>query len=674
MAEFELKALITGVDRLSPALGRMQKNLRRFRKDAEEAGKGGMAMAGGLAAGLTGSLVAFAKQEDAATGLKVAMMDASGAVGSDFEKINKLAIGLGNKLPGTTADFQNMMQMLVRQGIPAQNILSGVGEASAYLAVQLKKTPEAAAEFAAKMQDATGTASEDMMGLFDTIQKAFYLGVDDTNMLSFFSKTSSILKMVSKDGLTAARALAPISVMMDQMGMEGEASGNALRKVFQAGFDGKKMKAANKLLSRKGIQLDFTDGKGEFGGLDNLFKQLNKLQSLTTKQKTTIIKQIFGDDAETLQVLNALIDKGKAGYDQIQEKMGKQADLNKRVNAQLSTLSNIWESLTGTAVNGLAAIGGAFSGDAKRLVGWLGDMSERFTEFADKNPKVIRGAFGIAAGFVGVKLALLGVNFALGILGRGLKLSPMGVFLRLAALGIGLLISDWDKFGPIVERVWTKIDGLTESLGGMNGIITGIGGVMAGAFTLQVIGSLTTATAKASGLLAVLSKISKLSALTVSIAVALYMFKKLEEISDAATQKDGTESFWESFKKRWKAGGWYNNQKDLDAGSLKLPGKIPSAPSEMVTKSGDSKPFWDSIADEWGAGDWFKIQRQNSTSNPQMANQNLSMPPLLKEPARQGELKVSFEDAPQGMRVTPVGGNLPWLDLDVGYNRFSTPN
>lgn len=671
MAEFELKALITGVDRLSPALGRMQKNLRRFRKDAEEAGKGGMAMAGGLAAGLTGSLVAFAKQEDAATGLKVAMMDASGAVGSDFEKINKLAISLGNKLPGTTADFQNMMQMLVRQGIPAQNILSGVGEASAYLAVQLKKTPEAAAEFAAKMQDATGTASEDMMGLFDTIQKAFYLGVDDTNMLSFFSKTSSILKMVSKDGLTAARALAPISVMMDQMGMEGEASGNALRKVFQAGFDGKKMKAANKLLSRKGIQLDFTDGKGEFGGLDNLFKQLNKLQSLTTKQKTTIIKQIFGDDAETLQVLNALIDKGKTGYDQIQEKMGKQADLNKRVNAQLSTLSNIWESLTGTAVNGLAAIGGAFAGDAKRLVGWLGDMSERFTEFADKNPRVIRGAFGIAAGFVGMKLGLLGINFALGILGQGLKLSPMGLFLRLAALGIGLLISDWDKFGPVVEKVWTKIDGLAGALGGMNGIITGIGGLMAGAFTLQVIGSLTTATTKAGGLLAILSKISKLSALTVSIAVALYMFQKLEEISDAATQKDGTASFWESFKQRWKAGGWYNNQKNSDSGALKLPEKIPSAPSEVAYKDGDLKPFWESMKESWGAGDWFKNQKQSGIGDPQTISSNISLLPPANEPSRQGELKISFEGAPPGMRVAPVGGTLPWLDVDVGYNRFS---
>lgn len=627
MAEFELKALITGVDKLSPALGRMQKNLRRFRKDAEEAGRGGMAMGGGLAAGLTGSLVAFAKQEDAATGLKVAMMDASGAVSSDFGKINKLAIGLGNKLPGTTADFQSMMQMLVRQGIPAQNILNGVGEASAYLAVQLKKTPEDAAEFAAKMQDATRTASEDMMGLFDTIQKAFYLGVDDTNMLSFFTNVSSVTKMVSKDGLTAARALAPIAVMMDQMGTQGETAGNAIRKIFQAGFDTKKMKAANKLLGRKGIKLDFTDGKGEFGGIENLFKQLKKLQSLSTLNRTRIIKQIFGDDGDTLSVLNALIDKGKSGYDEIQSKMNKQADLNKRVNAQLGTLTNLWDSMTGTAVNGLAAIGGAFSGDAKKLVGWLGDMSQRFSEFAEKNPKIIRGAFGIAAGFVGMKLGLLGINFALGILGQGLKLSPMGLFLRLAALGIGLLISDWDKFGPVVERVWTKIDGLTEALGGMNGIITGIGGVMAGSFTLQVIGSLTTATTKANGLLAVLTKIGKLSALTVSIAVALYMFKKLEEISDATTQKDGTESFWESLKKRWQAGGWYNNEQQIKSGSVPLNPQSMSGP----------------------------LMRDDPTSS-------------------KGELKVSFENAPPGMRVEPVGAALPWFDLDVGYNRFSTPN
>lgn len=459
MAEFELKALITGVDRLSPALSKMQKKIRGFKRQAEEASKGGLALGGGLAAGLTLSLKSYADQENAATGMKVAMMDANGEVGKSFQDINKLAIGLGNQLPGTTADFQNMMQMLVRQGIPAENILGGVGKATAYLAVQLKKTPEAAAEFAAKMQDATGTASEDMMGLFDTIQKAFYLGVDDTNMLSFFTKTSSVLKMVNKDGLQAAQSLAPISVMMDQMGMNGESAGNALRKVIQSGLSVKKIRDVNKIMARQklGVQLDFTDGKGSFGGLDNMFRQLAKLRKLTDVKRTGVLKAIFGDDAETLQVVNALIDKGKDGYDQIQQKMNKQASLNKRVQAQLGTLSNLWEAMTGTATNGLAAIGGAFSGDAKNITQWLGELGEKFTKFADENPRVIRGVVGLAAGLAILKLGLMGVGSAISIVSRIMSMTPIGMIATAIALAAGLIITNWDVVGPYFKKLWETI-------------------------------------------------------------------------------------------------------------------------------------------------------------------------------------------------------------------------
>lgn len=459
MAEFELKALITGVDKLSPALSRMQKNIRSFKRQAEASSKGGLGMAAGLAAGLTLSLKTYADQENAATGLKVAMMQANGEVGKSFKSINKLAVGLGNQLPGTTADFQNMMQMLVRQGIPAENILGGVGKATAYLAVQLKKTPEAAAEFAAKMQDATGTASDDMMGLFDTIQKAFYLGVDDTNMLSFFTKTSSVLQMVNKDGLKAAQGLAPISVMMDQMGMKGESAGNAVRKVIQAGLSVKKVNDVNKVLARQklGINLDFTDGKGSFGGLDNLFQQLAKLKSLSDVKRTGVMKALFGDDAETLQVVNALIDKGKDGYDQVQQKMNRQANLNSRVQAQLGTLTNLWEAMTGTATNGLAAIGSAFSGDAKRITTWLGDLGERFTKFADENPRVIRGAFGLAAGLTVLKLGFMGVGGAIGIVSRVLSMSPIGMIATGIAMAAGLIISNWDVIGPYFKKLWDTV-------------------------------------------------------------------------------------------------------------------------------------------------------------------------------------------------------------------------
>lgn len=42
------------------------------------------------------------------------------------------------------------------------------------------------------------------------------------------------------------------------------------------------------------------------------------------------------------------------------------------------------------------------------------------------------------------------------------------------------------------------------------------------------------------------------------LAAGVYAGRKANEISEAVTEQDGTESFWESLKGRWKAGGWYN--------------------------------------------------------------------------------------------------------------------
>jgi len=614
--EFELKALITGVDRLSPALGRMQKSISKFKRQAEEGGRGGLVMAAGLAAGLTLSLRSYAQQEDAATGLKVAMMQANGQVGASFENINKLAIGLGNKLPGTTADFQNMMQMLVRQGIPAENILGGVGEATAYLAVQLKKTPEAAAEFAAKMQDATGTASNDMMGLFDTIQKAFYLGVDDTNMLSFFAKTSSVLKMVNKDGLKAAQGLAPISVMMDQMGMEGESAGNALRKVIQSGLDVRKVKAVNKVLGRQklGISLDFTDGKGAFGGLDNLFTQLSKLRKLTDVKRTGVLKALFGDDAETLQVVNALIDKGKDGYDQIQDRMNRQASLNKRVEAQLNTLTNLWDAMTGTAVNGLASIGSAFSGDTKKVITWLGDISEKFGKFAEENPKVIRGLVGAAAGFTGLKLAMLGVNTALGFIGGSLKMTPMGAFLRLAAIGIGYVIANWDKFGPVIENLLGKIDSLTSGTDGWKIALAGVAAYIAGKWLTTIISSVRTVGTEA-------DIANKKMGLLGKFGLASMLYAPVEGAMESTIGKTS-------------AGDWMKNN--------------------GLFFASDWTPFFN---------------RQNMEEYEKGINRGSGAAGATPK----GELRVSFENAPPGMKVDPAGPGFQGISYDVGYTNIGRP-
>ncbi len=338
-------------------------------------------------------VTAFAQAEVAATNLRVAMMDKDGKVSSNFEKINKLATNLGDKLPGTTADFQDLMTMLVRQGMSAETILGGTGEAAAYLSVQLEMQPKQAAEFAAKMQDATRTTEKDMMGLMDVIQKGFYAGVDPTNMLGAFKNLGSAMDTIKMKGLDGAKALAPFVAMFDQAGMDGSASGNAMRKVLQKGMKYGDIKATLNKLRKKGllrsnINLDFTNGKGEFGGFDKLFSELEKIKKLDTAERIKVVEGVFGNDAEVSQVVFTLLEKGKAGYEEFAAKMEKQADLRKRVNEQLGTLTNIWEATTGTFTNLLAEIGATIAPQLKQLSTKLGEITEKVKNWVKANPEL----------------------------------------------------------------------------------------------------------------------------------------------------------------------------------------------------------------------------------------------------------------------------------------------
>ncbi|MFZ7130576.1 phage tail tape measure protein [Avibacterium avium] len=354
----------------------------------------------------------FASAEKAAINLKVAMMDKNGEVSKDYEKINQLATNLGNKLPGTTADFKELMTMLIRQGVSTEAILGGTGEAAAYLSVQLGMAPAAAAEFAAKMQDATRTTEANMMDLMDIIQKGFYAGVDPTNMLGAYKNLGSAMDLIKMKGIEGAKAFAPFVAMFDQAGMDGSSQGNAMRKVLQKSMDTQKIQKALIGLRKEGLlpknfKLNFTNGKGEFGGFDNLFKQLDKLKGLNSEARLAVIKDIFGDDAEVNQVLSVLIEKGKAGYEEFAEKMERQAALRKRVDEQLASLANIWDAASGTFTNLLVEIGTTFAPQLKALAEQFGQLSEQLISWVKANPELV-GSIAKVIAICGAAMIVIG--------------------------------------------------------------------------------------------------------------------------------------------------------------------------------------------------------------------------------------------------------------------------
>ena len=204
-------------------------------------------------------------------------------------------------------------------------------------------------------------------------------------------------------GKAAMETMSPLVGMLDQSGLAGEKAGNALRKVFTRMMDTKKIA---KVTKGTGISLNFTDGKGEFGGLDKMYEQLDKLKSLNTEKRLDVLQGIFGDDSETLQALNTMIEKGKEGYEDFAKKLEAQASLRQRVNDQLGTLTNLWDAAGGTFTNFLAKMGESIAPELKDITKWIGDVNEKLSNWAAKNPEMANAIMKVAAA-IGIFLVVV---------------------------------------------------------------------------------------------------------------------------------------------------------------------------------------------------------------------------------------------------------------------------
>ena len=475
----------------------------------------GVAMAAGgraVAKPVQATLGAFSQQEDASTQLRAAMMQSDGSVSPEFAQIDALAKKLGDRLPGTTADFIDMMTVLRKEGISAKAILGGTGEAAALLGVQLKMPVTAAAAFAAKMQDATQATESEMLGLMDVLQKNAYLGADQNYQLNGITAMAGAMGLLRLKGEEAYKALSPMLVMMNQAGMtDGGSAGNAINKVFEAGLDTKKLKKVNDLLkqSKTGINLNFADKGGKFAGVENFFTQLEKLKKLGDNDilKTEVFKELFGTDKENRQVLNNFIAKGYGGYQETVAKMEAQASLQQRVNEQLGTLTNVMEAAQGGFTNVMADVGDTIKNDAKDIIKAIGDITSKVGGWIKEHPALTAGiartvaglaALMIVLGTLLVPLALIAGKFMLmrflfgmlsikvpmlggvitGLIGAFAKLgvavlaTPVGWLVlgiaAVAAAGIAL-INNWKPIKAFLRGFW---EGFASGLAPLRGMFS----------------------------------------------------------------------------------------------------------------------------------------------------------------------------------------------------------
>jgi len=403
---------------------------------------------------MRGPVTAFADAEDAATRLKTVMMDAAGQVPPTFQAVSDLATELGNKLPGTTKDFQNMMSALKEMGVTDQAILDGLGRSAAYLGVALKMPYEEAARFAARLAEASGVAEKDMMSFLDVIARTRNLGVQATDMEYAFARAGGKLKEMGVQGLEASRELAPLYALLIRTGLSGETVGTGFAAVLtglqKLVYDtGKQMTDAREILRHYGITLDIIDRQtGKLKGPRQLVTELEKLKALPSQMRFDLLQKIFGGGQDA-QMAATMIEKGLVGYQQIADQMAAQASLNAKVEAQLRTLKNVWNAASGTFENVLAKFGGLIAPELKRALDAFNDFSEWLFGLLDRYPLIgkmvgVTLAFGGALVFAGGSLALM----------AGMAMKSVGPLMTMARwLGINRALAAGGAFLTIAREI-----------------------------------------------------------------------------------------------------------------------------------------------------------------------------------------------------------------------------
>lgn len=605
---FQLKAIITAVDQLSGPLKGMSKNLKGFQKEAKDI----MVSAAAVGVALTS---AFSVPISQAMDFESQMADVRKVVNFDtpqqFKEMGEDVLKLSTQLPMAANGIAQIVAAGGQSGIARKDLMQFASDA-VKMGVAFDQTAEESGQMMAQWRTAFKLTQSDVVVLADKIN---YLG--NTGPANA-QKISDIVTRIGPLGGVAGVASGEIAAMgatIAGMGVESEIAATGIKNFMLSLTSGKSATSSQKK-ALKFIKIDPARLAADMqkDSRAAMLKVLDSLAKVPKDKQAAVMNALFGKESlAAIAPLLTNLDLLRTNFTRVADAQQYAGSMQKEYESRAATTANSVQLLKNQFSAASITIGEMFLPDIVKLTQKIQPMIEQFRQFTKANPEMVRGTFKFGIALLGTASAMGVASRAVKIFDSVMKMSTMGKVISLLVLGGSLIVSNWDQIGPVVKSVWKYVNEVVEAMGGWETILAAVSTLMVGAFADNTVGTLESALSTASSLSEVLGQIASLGALTVSIGVAIYVFKKLNDIADSVTKKDGTTSFWESLKNRWNAGGWYNNQQEG-------PGYHSAVP--------------------------------------------LSRP-------EQGELKVTFDNAPPGMRVAPAGNSLPWLNYDVGYNRFS---
>ncbi|UVM65278.1 phage tail tape measure protein [Pseudomonas sp. B21-009] len=457
--KFQLKALITGVDKLSPVLSGVRKNAANFRKQLNSSGLGKITFMDAIQGGAIAA--PFVMGVQAAMGFESAMADVKKVVNFDspeqFKAMSDDVLGLSERLPMAAEGIAQIVAAGGQSGI-AREELNQFAEDAVKMGVAFDQTAEQSGNMMAKWRTAFKMNQAEVVTLADQINYLGNTGAASTGQISAILTAIGPLGEVA--GVSAAQ-LAAMGSTLAGVGIAQDVAATGIKNFMLTLTAGtaatKAQKEAYKALRldanqiAKGMQ---TDSEGTIN------RVLQTLAKVEKSKQAAVLTNLFGKEsvgaiAPLLTSLNTLQKNFKSVGDESEYAGSMQAEYT----ARAATTQNAMQLLQNRVTRLGITVGSVLLPPFNEFMATVGPIIGKVTELAGANPWLIKGIIGAAVGFTVLRLATAGATAALTVMNGVASMSPIGLVARGIALAAGLVIANWSTLAPYFEAIWSRIQG-----------------------------------------------------------------------------------------------------------------------------------------------------------------------------------------------------------------------
>lgn len=455
--KFQLKALITGVDKLSPKLSGIRKNVSEFQKNLQKTGLGnigfkdllaGGAMAAPFVAGISKAIEFESQMADVK---KVVDFETPGQFKQMGDDIGRMS----ERLPMAAGDIAKIVAAGGQSGI-ARDELLGFAEAAVKMGVAFDQTADESGDMMAKWRTSFKMGQDDVVALADKINYLGNTGPANTKQISDIVTRIGPLGEIA--GLASGQ-IAALGATMAGVGVGQEVAATGIKNFMLAMTKGS---AATKGQADafKALRLDSkavakamqTDAQGA------LVDILDRLKDVDKDKQAGIMTQLFGSESITaIAPLLTNLDLLKGNLKKVADEKSYSGSMDKEYAARAATTANNLQLLRNTIDSVGRALGEALLPGLNDAIDSIRPMITYLAAMIQANPALVRGLVGAAAAFTGIRLAIMAATVATKVMGLALATNPITLIAVGIAAAAGLIIANWDTVGPFFSALWELI-------------------------------------------------------------------------------------------------------------------------------------------------------------------------------------------------------------------------